>query len=378
MLIVDAHQDLAWNMLAFGRDYTRPKAETRRLEAGGPAPALNGDTLLGWPEYQRGRVALVFASLFATPLRLRSGDWKQMCFTDPVQARRLYQAQIDAYERLGDDHPDKFQPLKDRSELEKLLAEWRRFIEQPAAPDDRELHNGSPAGPPAGPAIGLVYSMEGADCIRDPGELEEWWGRGVRIIGPAWGGNQFCGGTHEPGPLTSKGFALLERMADLGFGLDLTHMDEQAVLQALEVYPGTLLASHSNAQALLRDSAGNRHLSDRVIDGIFEREGVIGVVPFNQFLKPGWRIGDPRQEVGLERVVAQIDYFCQRAGDARHVGLGTDFDGGFGVQSVPVGIDSIADLPRLAPLLAERGYAPDEIAAVLGENWISLLKRILP
>jgi membrane dipeptidase len=226
--------------------------------------------------------------------------------------------------------------------------------------------------------VGLIVSMEGADCIGDPGELEVWWQRGVRIIGPAWSGNQFCGGTREPGPLTAEGFALLERMADLGFGLDLTHMDEQAALQALDSYPGTFLASHSNAQALLKDSAGNRHLSDRVIDGILGRDGVIGVVPFNQFLKPGWRIGDPRREVQMERVVAQIDYYCQKAGDARHVGLGTDFDGGFGVQSVPVGIDSIADLSRLAPLLAERGYAPDDIAAVMGENWISLLKRILP
>jgi membrane dipeptidase len=219
--------------------------------------------------------------------------------------------------------------------------------------------------------------MEGADCIRDHGEVEEWWQRGVRLIGPAWSGNRFCGGTSEPGPLTAQGFALLEAMADLGFGLDLTHMDEQAVLQSLDVYPGTVLASHSNAQALLKDSAGNRHLSDRVIDGILGRDGVIGVVPFNQFLKPGWRIGDPRQDVYLERVIAQIDYFCQRAGDARHVGLGTDFDGGFGLQSVPVGIDSIADLLKLAPLLAERGYSPDEIGAVLGRNWIDLLKRIL-
>jgi membrane dipeptidase len=370
VLIVDAHQDLAWNMLAFGRDYTRPAAETRRLEAGGPTPALNGDTLLGWPEYQRGRVALAFASLFATPERRRTGEWKQMCFADSAQARRLYQAQIDAYERLGDDHPDKFRLVKSRAELESLLAAWQPF-RGPDAPPGKENSGDHPP-------VGLVISMEGADCIRDPGELEEWWGRGVRIIGPAWSGNQFCGGTHEPGPLTSQGFALLERMADLGFGLDLTHMDEQAVLQALDFYPGVVLASHSNAQALLRDSAGNRHLSDRVIDGVFEREGVIGVVPFNQFLKPGWRIGDPRQEVGLERIAAQIDYLCQRAGDARHVGLGTDFDGGFGVQSVPVGIDSIADLPRLAPLLAERGYAPDEITAVLGENWISLLKRVLP
>jgi hypothetical protein len=56
-LLVDAHQDLAWNMFTFGRDYTRAAAETRSLEQGGFAPSVNGDTLLGWPEYQQGRVA---------------------------------------------------------------------------------------------------------------------------------------------------------------------------------------------------------------------------------------------------------------------------------------------------------------------------------
>ena len=198
------------------------------------------------------------------------------------------------------------------------------------------------------PPVGLVVSMEGADCVRHPGELEDWWQLGVRLIGPAWCGNQFCGGTNEPGPLTPAGVALLEVIGQLGFGLDLSHMDEQAVLQALDIYPGALLASHSNALALVKDYSSNRHLSDRVIDGILERDGIIGIVPFNQFLKPGWKIGDRRDEVSLDWVVAQIDYICQKAGDARHVGLGTDFDGGYGLQSVPAGIDSIADLSKLA------------------------------
>ena len=60
MLIVDAHQDLAWNILTFGRDYTLPVAETRRRELGTEVPLHNGDTLLGWSEYQQGRVAIVF------------------------------------------------------------------------------------------------------------------------------------------------------------------------------------------------------------------------------------------------------------------------------------------------------------------------------
>jgi len=66
------------------------------------------------------------------------------------------------------------------------------------------------------------------------------------------------------------------------------------------------------------------------------------------------------------------------AGDARHVGLGSDFDGGFGLQHAPQGIDTIADLQKLIPRLQEKGYTEKDIAAVLGENWIAYLERSLP
>jgi membrane dipeptidase len=76
-------------------------------------------------------------------------------------------------------------------------------------------------------------------------------------------------------------------------------MDERAALQALDAYRGQVLASHCNAQALLKGTGGNRHLTDREIRGLVEREGVIGVMPYNIFLKAGWKRGSSRQEVTL-------------------------------------------------------------------------------
>ena len=167
-------------------------------------------------------------------------------------------------------------------------------------------------------------------------------------------------------------------MAEFGFGLDISHMDEKAVLQALDAYPGQIIASHSNAKALLKGWDNNRHLEDRVIQRLVERSGVIGVVPCNRFLNPAWHYGDPRQGVTIQHIVAQIDYICQIAGDAQHAALGTDFDGGWGVQAAPVEIDTIADLHKLAPLLAEKGYTEADIAAIFGQNWIGVLRKILP
>ena len=167
-------------------------------------------------------------------------------------------------------------------------------------------------------------------------------------------------------------------MADFNFTLDLSHMDEEAAIQSLELYPGPIIASHSNVEALLPNAPDNRHLSNFVIQGIIERDGIIGVVPCNEFLQPDWKKQDGRQDISLSHLVAHIDYICQVAGDARHVGLGTDFDGGFGLESVPNEVDSIADLQKLPPLLEARGFSETNITAILGENFINHLKNSLP
>lgn len=379
MLIVDAHEDLAWNMINFGRDYTNPANETRRIEAGSETPARNGDTLLGWREYQQGQVAVIFATLFAAPARRRDYPGESLVYTTTEEAHGLYWRQLELYHRLVDQHHDRFRLVETRSDLESILTAWQNT----SAPEEEEgkdqpANTGKASEEPAGHPVGLVMLMEGAEGVRSPAELEQWYQGGLRLIGPAWAGTRFCGGTREPGPLTQEGYALLESMAQYGFTLDLSHMDEKAALQALDSYPGPIVATHANALALLKGSDSNRHLSDRVLQGLLERDGMTGVVAYNAFLRAGWKRGDRRDLVSLRQVAAQIDYICQMAGDARHVGLGSDFDGGFGWQSVPTEIDTVADLQKLAPLLEELGYTQADIAAILGLNWIARLREALP
>jgi membrane dipeptidase len=209
--------------------------------------------------------------------------------------------------------------------------------------------------------------------------LEEWFERGVRIIGPSWTGTRFAGGTDEPGPLTSSGRNLLEAMADTGMILDLSHMAEEATLQALDQYEGVIIASHSNVRSLLPGiEKPDRQLTEVAIDRIVERGGVIGIVPYNKFLLGEWRPGDPRELVTLNHVVAQIDHICQRVGSSAHVGIGTDFDGGFGLDKVPAELDSIADLGLIGDALGARGYSQEDVERILGKNWLSILRRALP
>jgi membrane dipeptidase len=364
-LIIDSHQDIAWNMLTFGRDYTRSVVDTRRLEAGTYIPEVNGDATVGWPEYQRGNVAVVFATLFATPAKKKEA-YDTLWYTDIEKAHRLYRDQITVYRKLVDSHPDKFRLVTSTKELDSVIEHWSR----------PSLNGEDDEGHP----VGLVYLMEGADGIRSPKELSEWYDLGLRMIGLAWAGTRYCGGTGEPGPLTPEGRELIAVMADFKFILDLSHMDEAAAYESLDRYEGPVMATHSNCAALMRGADTNRHLPDRVIEGLIERNGVIGLIPLNTFLKAGWlrKGGSRREEVPLDTLIAHIDHVCQIAGDSLHAGIGSDFDGGFGLQSIPPEFDSIADLQVIAKGLRVRGYGDADVENILGGNWLRFLRRNLP
>ena len=361
-LIIDSHQDIAWNMLTFKRDYTRPLAETRRLEANTLIPERNGDSLLGWDEYQRGNVAVVFSTLFAAPARKKE-LWDTLWYPDFDTARKLYRDQFNAYRRWTDSHNDKFRLVTSTGELDSIVQHWS----QPAQENE-------------GHPVGMVMLMEGAEGIRSVKELPEWWEMGLRMIGPAWMGTRYCGGTNEPGPLTDEGRELISAMADLNFILDISHMDEAAALESLDRYEGAVMASHSNCAALMKGAESNRHVPDRVVELLIERESVIGLIPYNNFLKVGWsrKTGSRREEVSLDAYIAHIDHVCQIAGNSLHAGIGTDFDGGFGLQSIPMGLDSIGDMQIIGTKLIERGYTESDAANILGGNWLRFLRKNLP
>lgn len=361
-IIVDAHADIAYNMLKYGRNYMRSAAETRQLEIGSATVIDNEDCIIGWPDYQRGQVAVIFSTLYATPARWSTSENKSQVYKTFDEAHQFYREQLLTYHRMTDSAPDKFRLIASSRDLDLILDHWQ-----------------NPSPGESGHPVGMVVLMEGAECIRNLSELDEWYELGVRLIGPAWVGTRYCGGWNEPGPLTDDGRKLLSAMADHNFVLDLSHMDEQAAVEALDIYRGPIVGTHGNCLSLMPNSNSNRHFSDRIIEGIVERDGVVGVVPYNAYLKAGWTVGkNERAEVPLRYVADHIDHICQIAGDALHAGIGSDFDGGFGLQSVPPEIDTVADLQKLVSLLQIRGYHETDIDNIFSGNWLARLKRDLP
>jgi membrane dipeptidase len=357
-LIVDAHEDLAWNALVFGRDYTQSALETRRRETAEKNPALehNGQCCIGLPEWLAGRVAVVFGTLYAAPARRRQHHVNSQTYETADQAHTIGLAQMDYYRRLAAGS-DSIRLIGKRNDLEAVLATWA---------DDQ---------PEDSHQVGLVPLMEGADLIREPEEAGFWFDQGLRIVGLAWAATRYAGGTGEPGPLTEAGYRLLDAMAAAGLMLDLSHAAEEAYFQALDRFEGTVMVTHANPRRFLPTDRG---LSDEMIQRLVARGGVVGIVPYNAFLQPGWKETRDKQAVTLTDVVTAIDHVCQLVGDTAHVGLGSDFDGGLGAESIPAEMDTVADLAKLAPALRARGYAEADVARIMGGNWLRVLRARLP
>jgi len=139
---IDAHEDLAWNMAVYQRDYSRSAYQTRQLEAETAIPAQNGDTMLGWPEYNQAQVRLVFGTLFAGPAKPGSKEvTKAQTYRTPAEANHLYWNQLGLYHKLCDEKPQAFRLIGTSQELQTHLQEW----ETPTAePRDKPVGLGLP------------------------------------------------------------------------------------------------------------------------------------------------------------------------------------------------------------------------------------------
>ncbi len=360
-ILIDAHQDIAYNALTFNRDICASAFDVRKTETGTDIPKWNeGEATVGWPEFQAGKVAVIFATLWNPPIKYRGGAWDTLSFGTTREASKLVHQELDYYHRLVEDNPEKFSLILNRSDLQHVLAAWQDSEEGEPKP------------------VGLMIHMEGAEGLQSVDELEEFHALGLRQVGPVWAGQRFCGGSKESRPFDAEGFALLDTIAALGMAMDISHMSESAALTALDYFPGPVLASHSNARALLKGRPPERHLSDQTIRLLFERGGCVGVVPYNKFLSSEWNLNSPPGTVTINHIINQIDYYCQIAGDSTHVGIGSDLDGGFGFPNIPAEFSTIQDFQTLAPALKERGYNESDIENIFWRNWEKHLESMLP
>lgn len=345
-VIVDAHEDIAWNKIAMNRDFMESVAEKRAREGAKPWHG-EGSATVGLPDLLASNVRIVFATIYvARAYPNRQGHGKT--YNDAQEAHAQAMEQLAYYATLAMD--PRVSIITSRADLDRIVNATT-------------------------PKVGLLILMEGADPIIEPARAEEWFEAGVRIVGPAWSQTRYSGGTRAPGPLTDLGRALMPQLERNGFMLDASHMAEQSFFDALELFNGMVIASHSNCRAYVNT---DRQLSDEMIRKIVERDGVIGSVIYNRFIKEGWETSSRKTDVTLADLLRHVQRICDIAGSARHVGIGTDFDGGYGMESIPAELDSVADLKKIGDALSDAGFSDADVKNYLGGNWLRVLRKALP
>ena len=359
MFTVDAHLDLSMNAIEWNRDLRIPAAElnARERARGLTDKPDRGNAVVSFPDLRRGHVGLVVATQIA---RYVAPDNPLPGWASPEQAWSQTQAQVQWYRTM--EEAGEMVHVVDRAGLDAHVARWLAVIA--AGGDTSQL------------PIGYILSLEGADSLITPAYLERAHRYGLRAVGPAhYGPGRYAHGTEASASLNAAGRELLGEMDRLGMILDATHLCDAAFWDALEIFQGPVWASHNNCRALVDH---NRQFSDEMIKSLVARGGVIGGALDAWMMVPGWVRGKSMPQgmnCGLEVMIDHLDHICQIAGNADHIGIGSDLDGGFGREQAPHDLETIADLGRVPGMLAKRGYSAADIEKVMHGNWLTFLRK---
>ncbi|MFH0916544.1 MAG: dipeptidase [bacterium] len=250
--------------------------------------------------------------------------------------------------------------------------------------------------------IAAIPSLEGADPLKgEPLALALFYQAGVRVLTLAWADNSFSGTALGSGSgLTKKGQDLVGFCEELGVVVDVSHASDQAFWDVCAVSTKPFVASHSNCRALCPNA---RNLTDGMIRAIGDRGGVVGVNLYSGFLSPAFfaeekdcleealgavqagertleeageaisafHAGIPRPPLSL--LVDHVKHIVNVGGEDC-VGLGGDLDG---IDSTPVGMDGVADYPKIAELLIGAGLASAQVEKFCHRNLVRVFRAVM-
>jgi membrane dipeptidase len=238
----------------------------------------------------------------------------------------------------------------------------------------------------AGDAVGFILHWEGVTLAHSVSMLRTAWRLGLRSAGLTWNtANRAAdgSGTHRDAGLTDYGRALVTAMNELGIVVDVSHLSDRGVREVCELSTKPVIASHTNARAVFDHP---RNLPDEHMRLIADTGGVVGACAYPVMLTA-------RERPGIPHIVGHIEHMCSVLG-AEHVGLGCDFVDGISElwcdsaymhefraelsRPFPEGFETISDLPRLRDALVAAGFEDDDLAGIMGGNFLRVLGECLP
>ncbi len=231
--------------------------------------------------------------------------------------------------------------------------------------------------------IGLMLAMEGADPIgNDLNLLTIFYELGVRCLGLVWSRRNYAGdGAHfqpvregKKGGLTAFGLELIERAESLGIIIDISHLNDEGFWDVMNAARKPAIATHANCRAV---ASSKRNLTDEQIKALAATGGIIGVNTIDAFVHD-----DPERRT-IARLIDHVDHIAYLAG-IEHIGIGLDLcDHVKDYHHIPepfVTRDLIESHDQMAVITAgliERGYADEDIIAILGGNFRRVFGQVL-
>ena len=245
--------------------------------------------------------------------------------------------------------------------------------------------------------VGIIFGSQNASPIEnDLDRLALFHALGMRVIQVTYHERNLLGnGCWERSDegLSNFGVDAVREMNALGILIDLSHVGDRTTLETIEISEKPVAITHANARSYFNHP---RNKTDDALKLLAERNGVIGATSITSFL--------PTQfESTLADYVDAIDDMVERVG-IDHVGVGTDFTQDqpvsfweyIGAQQgtkypstfvdpavrydllpmSPKGFETPDKFPDLGAALLKRGYKPDEVAKILGGNWLRLFREV--
>jgi len=215
----------------------------------------------------------------------------------------------------------------------------------------------------------LLKSLEGSDAMGTSLEtLKELYDRGFRMSGLTYNRINALGrgcGTPGTSGLTPFGKRVVAEMAKLGMIVDVSHLSDEGLEDLIDITERPVVASHSNSREVENH---RRNLTDRQLEAIAGTDGLIGLT------YPGIFIHSDPAKVTFERLMEHLDHMLSVVGP-RHIGLGSDFDG----FTAPYGVcmSSCAETGKITEHLVGRGWKDNEVAMIMGENWLRIIDEVV-
>jgi membrane dipeptidase len=242
----------------------------------------------------------------------------------------------------------------------------------------------------------VILHAQGGDLLENEVDLvDAFKALGVGILQLTYNEKNRIGdgaGERTDAGLSHFGLKVVARSNDVGVVVDCSHTGARTTLEAMEVSTKPVVFSHANPKAVF-DTA--RNITDEQIKAVAATGGLTGVVGFPAFVS-----ADPKPTldqmidhmayvadlVGIAHVALGIDYFLGQSGVADDEAAVRDYEGRLAEgrwrradypappYHYPEGIEMPDKLPNLTVRMAERGFSEDEIRAVLGGNWMRVLR----